>query len=227
MMLNSWIADEPFASDRGFLERGIERYQAGDYISAVSVLLPRIEGRMVREVFRPEGREHRGRRYLSTVRRFPNPAYVLRMGMSRAQQQPSLYDLGDVLHLLAETTSCGRLGQRLQGAADFLGFAVRGPQALLPLLDDLPPYERHHRQAAAIALAALDHVVPHDQVVVGPDDWEGLYSYGVLLGISPLTPRERHDRLDALQPWVSLGLREWIREMKRRALEGDTVTIPM
>ena len=44
MMLASWVATEPFASDRRFLERGIERYKAADYISAVSVLLPRIEG---------------------------------------------------------------------------------------------------------------------------------------------------------------------------------------
>ena len=43
-MAATWIAEEPFASDRAFLERGIERYKAGDYISAISVLLPRIEG---------------------------------------------------------------------------------------------------------------------------------------------------------------------------------------
>ena len=43
-MLASWVSEEPFASDRRFLEIGIERYKAGDYISAVSVLLPRIEG---------------------------------------------------------------------------------------------------------------------------------------------------------------------------------------
>jgi len=43
-MLESWVTEEPFASDRLFLETGIERYKAGDYISAVSVLLPRIEG---------------------------------------------------------------------------------------------------------------------------------------------------------------------------------------
>lgn len=43
-MAESWVLDEPFTSDRRFLETGIERYKAGDYISAVSVLLPRIEG---------------------------------------------------------------------------------------------------------------------------------------------------------------------------------------
>ena len=43
-MLASWVTQEPFASDRRFLETGVERYKAGDYISAVSVLLPRIEG---------------------------------------------------------------------------------------------------------------------------------------------------------------------------------------
>jgi hypothetical protein len=40
-MQATWVAEEPFASDRAFLERGIERYKAGDYISAISVLLPR------------------------------------------------------------------------------------------------------------------------------------------------------------------------------------------
>ena len=44
MMLSSWTRQEPFASDRRFLETGVERYKAGDYISAVSVILPRIEG---------------------------------------------------------------------------------------------------------------------------------------------------------------------------------------
>jgi hypothetical protein len=43
-MLASWVSEEPFASDRRFLEIGVERYKAADYISAVSVLLPRIEG---------------------------------------------------------------------------------------------------------------------------------------------------------------------------------------
>lgn len=45
-VLDLWCRDEPFAADRPFLERGIERYFAGDYISAVSVVLPRIEGIM-------------------------------------------------------------------------------------------------------------------------------------------------------------------------------------
>jgi hypothetical protein len=43
-MIATWVAEEPFTSDRRFLETGVERYLSGDYISAVSVLLPRIEG---------------------------------------------------------------------------------------------------------------------------------------------------------------------------------------
>lgn len=43
-MLATWITEEPFASDRRFLELGLRHYKAEDYISAVSVLLPRIEG---------------------------------------------------------------------------------------------------------------------------------------------------------------------------------------
>jgi hypothetical protein len=45
-VLDLWCRDQPFTADRPFLERGIERYFAGDYISAVSVMLPRIEGIM-------------------------------------------------------------------------------------------------------------------------------------------------------------------------------------
>jgi hypothetical protein len=44
LMLRSWLEYAPFASDRRFLETGIERYRCGDYISSISVLLPRIEG---------------------------------------------------------------------------------------------------------------------------------------------------------------------------------------
>lgn len=38
------MSEEPFASDRRFLEIGVERYKSADFISTVSVLLPRIEG---------------------------------------------------------------------------------------------------------------------------------------------------------------------------------------
>jgi hypothetical protein len=44
VMLDSWIVAEPFSTDRRFLETGIRHYASGDYLSAVSVLLPRIEG---------------------------------------------------------------------------------------------------------------------------------------------------------------------------------------
>lgn len=43
-MRTAWLTEDVFASDRPFLDTGIERYSAGDYISAISVLLPRIEG---------------------------------------------------------------------------------------------------------------------------------------------------------------------------------------
>jgi hypothetical protein len=43
-ILREWRAVEPFATDMPLLERGIERYVAGDYISSVAVLLPRLEG---------------------------------------------------------------------------------------------------------------------------------------------------------------------------------------
>jgi hypothetical protein len=43
-MVETWIVEEPFTSDRRFLETGTARYKEGDYISAISVLLPRIEG---------------------------------------------------------------------------------------------------------------------------------------------------------------------------------------
>ncbi|MET0399602.1 MAG: hypothetical protein ABW277_22620 [Longimicrobiaceae bacterium] len=44
LMLDAWCADEPFASERGFLETAVRRYFAEDYISSVSVALPRLEG---------------------------------------------------------------------------------------------------------------------------------------------------------------------------------------
>lgn len=43
-MLAAWVADEPFTSERPFLERTIRHYFEGDYISAVAVALPRLEG---------------------------------------------------------------------------------------------------------------------------------------------------------------------------------------
>lgn len=43
-MCEAWVSREPFSGDRSFLERAIEHYLAGDPLSAVSVLLPRIEG---------------------------------------------------------------------------------------------------------------------------------------------------------------------------------------
>lgn len=43
-MLEAWCADEPFASERVFLETAVRRYFDGDYISSVSVALPRLEG---------------------------------------------------------------------------------------------------------------------------------------------------------------------------------------
>lgn len=43
-MLAAWCADEPFTSERPFLETAVDRYYAGDYISSVSVALPRLEG---------------------------------------------------------------------------------------------------------------------------------------------------------------------------------------
>jgi hypothetical protein len=43
-MLSAWVSREPFAGDRAFLEHAAERYFAGDYLSAVAVALPRIEG---------------------------------------------------------------------------------------------------------------------------------------------------------------------------------------
>lgn len=43
-MVSAWCADEPFTSERPFLEAAVDRYFAGDYISSVSVALPRLEG---------------------------------------------------------------------------------------------------------------------------------------------------------------------------------------
>lgn len=43
-MLANWKQEEPFQSDLRFLGRGVQHYKDGHYISAVSVLLPRIEG---------------------------------------------------------------------------------------------------------------------------------------------------------------------------------------
>jgi hypothetical protein len=43
-MVAAWCADEPFTSERPFLEAAVDRYFAGDYISSVSVALPRLEG---------------------------------------------------------------------------------------------------------------------------------------------------------------------------------------
>lgn len=43
-MLVAWCADEPFTAERAFLGTAVERYFAGDYISAVSVAMPRLEG---------------------------------------------------------------------------------------------------------------------------------------------------------------------------------------
>jgi hypothetical protein len=42
--LAEWRSAEPYSVDAPVLERGIERYLAGDYISATAVLLPRLEG---------------------------------------------------------------------------------------------------------------------------------------------------------------------------------------
>jgi hypothetical protein len=42
--VSEWRAVEPFAADAPVLERGVERHLAGDHVSAVAVLLPRLEG---------------------------------------------------------------------------------------------------------------------------------------------------------------------------------------
>jgi hypothetical protein len=43
-MLDAWVSHEPFASHRDFLEAGLRFYESGDYLAAVSVVLPRVEG---------------------------------------------------------------------------------------------------------------------------------------------------------------------------------------
>lgn len=43
-MLENWVQEEPFKTDLPFLERGVQQYKEGDYVSSASVLLPRIEG---------------------------------------------------------------------------------------------------------------------------------------------------------------------------------------
>ena len=43
-MLASWKGKDLFQPHIPFLERGMERYLAGDYISSISILFPRIEG---------------------------------------------------------------------------------------------------------------------------------------------------------------------------------------
>ena len=49
-MLASWLRKGLFQPHKSFLERGIERYVAGDYLSAISILYPRIEG-MLRYIY--------------------------------------------------------------------------------------------------------------------------------------------------------------------------------
>lgn len=56
LMLDNWEQKEPFASDMPFLKRGVQHYKNGDFISSVSVLLPRIEG-LGNRVLKMEDRE--------------------------------------------------------------------------------------------------------------------------------------------------------------------------
>jgi len=55
-MLASWLRKDLFQPHKAFLERGIERYEAGDYVSAISILFPRIEGMLTHIYLGQEGR---------------------------------------------------------------------------------------------------------------------------------------------------------------------------
>jgi hypothetical protein len=183
---------------------------------------------MLREVLRPEGAEVTvPAKYLRGVRRFTNPAFRARRSYQNHGEPFSAFDVGDLLARLGELTTDLTLLTTLTLASDLLGTTLREADPLQTLLASLPVYDAYYRHGAAVALGALGAPPAAGQVMLSPDDRDGLNAYAISLGMSPCTTKERAERLRALHGTVATGLREWLDEMVNQAAAGDALTIAM
>lgn len=182
----------------------------------------------VREVLAPQGRELRSpQSLLNDVRRVPNPLRDRGPLYDETKQGFSQLDVGDLLLEVSNLTSHSRIAVLCRAAVDIMGFAVRDAAPVRRLLTELPKYERLYRSGAVIALAALGSgITPEDAMFDSCDD-DGLTAYGLGIGISPMSPLERADRISALQYRVGSVLRDRVAEMYERAAGGEAIGIAM
>jgi hypothetical protein len=179
-------------------------------------------------VLRPEGRSCRDpQAHLSTVRRFPNPKFTRGPLYQETAESFSLLDVGDVVRVLSNLTTDGRLMVFLAGAVEMLGAVVRDPAPLLALLPLLPAANSYHRHGAVIALGALGVELAAEMAVTGPHDRAGFDAFAISVGMATTTPAGRAARLEAVRPLLAPAHHAWLDELCDRARAGDTVTLSM
>jgi transposase-like protein len=181
----------------------------------------------VAQVLRPQGRTTAvAESLLLDVRRYPNPQRRPDQRMGDAVPF-SVLDVGDVLQVLARTTTHTGLSVMLQASVDVLGTAVRDPALLYWLLSQLPPTDALYRQGAVIALGALGSAASRDDLAHWRDDEDSVNAYFLALALSPLKPAVRAAEAEQILRGVAAPLRPWVEEVIQRFREGDTVAAVM